>query len=109
MVGAGKGSGVSINGELEYAVGAATSSVAFATAVELASGPSGDCGGGTRPSTCSGFVVTGFKLRTSLFADFSNFDNLYNFDVNCCRRDLVVLGVGDHEPSFIPESFLLSG
>lgn len=81
--GTGKGLETGLNSGLEYVVGAATSSRVFTTAVESASGPARDWGGGTRSSTCSGFKMTGFKLRTSLFADFSNFDNLSNSEVNC--------------------------
>jgi len=80
--GTGEGLEAGLSGECGYVIRVATSSAVF-TAVELASGSTGDWGGGTRPSTCSGFIMTEPKLRTSLFADFSNFDNLNNSKVNC--------------------------
>lgn len=80
--GTSNGFELGLNGEREHVVGAATSSATFVTAVELASGPIREWGGGTRSSTSSGFIMIESTLRTNLFADFSNFDNLCNSDIS---------------------------
>ena len=84
--GASKGFEADIAGERECVAGTVTPCVAVD---ELAGGLSRDWGGGTRPSTCSDFGMSEFRVRTSLLEGFalSYFDNLGQLQCQCRRLD----------------------